>query len=162
MEDDEKKNDEPGTYVAGYFSDESQNQIFELAKKIGVPNLVPKDKYHVTIIFSKKTISYKGLNDLKEPWIVEAAEFHVFPTQSGKKCLVLKLDAPDLVHQHNKIMKKYKEATYDFDEYIPHVTLSYDMKDFEMPKNSELEVLGELEIVSEIAEPINNDFVASL
>lgn len=162
MEDSEKEEKEPGTYVAGYFSEESQDKIYALAKKLEIPNLVPKDKYHVTIIFSKKTIPYKGLNKLKDAWIVEVEKFHVFPTQSGKKCLVLKLDAPDLIHQHNKIMKKYKEATYDFDEYIPHTTLSYDLGDFKLPDNSELDGLGKLEIVEEIAEPINTDFVASL
>lgn len=162
MEDSEKEEKEPGTYVAGYFSEESQDKIYALAKKLGVPKLIPKDKYHVTIIFSKKTIAYKGLNDLETPWEVTAKQFHVFPTSSGEKqCLVLKLNAPDLVKQHKSIMKEY-DATYDFDEYIPHVTLSYDMGDFELPDNAELKELGTLEIVSEIAEPINNDFVASL
>lgn len=55
----------------------------------------------------------------------------VLPQQDGRQCLVLELDAPAVVERHLELMSLYPELTYDFDQYLPHITLSYDIGTFD-------------------------------
>jgi 2'-5' RNA ligase len=162
-EREEVEDEVNGSYVAVSFSEDSQNRLTDFAHNLKLSNLVPKDKYHVTVIYSRialpKEFKVQNLSEV-EPLIVTPKHFSVFPTQSGKKALVLELDSPELVERHTSIMDKY-DATYDFDEYKPHVTLSYDMGDFELPDDIDERAkneLGELEIIEEYHEPLQLDW----
>jgi 2'-5' RNA ligase len=122
----ESPDDARGTYAAFKLSDESKKQIKQIQK--AVKNPVPVDKLHVTLLYSRKEMVGLTDNDVKAYQEVPAtvAEWDIFPTQDGKRAMVLKLDAPALVHLHKEFMEKYK-GTYDHDEYIPHITISYDI-----------------------------------
>ena len=72
------------------------------------------------------------------PINAETAGLKIFKQQNGKNCLVTVLKSKDLTAHHETIMDKYG-ATYDFDTYIPHITLSYDIgdldaKNYKLPK----------------------------
>lgn len=56
----------------------------------------------------------------------------VFNTQDNKRCLVIKLESEYLTNRHKELMKNYPSLTYDYPEYIPHITLSYDIGDFDI------------------------------
>jgi len=60
--------------------------------------------------------------------------YHIFEGRNGKKILVLLLDSEDAVNRHQVLMKQH-ESTYDFPEYKPYITLSYDIEDFMRMKN---------------------------
>ena len=45
-----------------------------------------------------------------------------------EECLVLLLDCEEIEELHSKIMSNNPEVTYDFEQYIPHVTLSANFK----------------------------------
>lgn len=155
-----KAKDDSGTYVSGKFSEESCDELYDLVKELKIPNPVPKESFHVTIVYSPKTVKYKGLGELENPWIVIPKNLHIFHTQDGKNCLVMKLHAPELIEQHQMIVDDYG-AEHTFDEYIPHVTCSYDVgEDYKIPKKKIKKI--ELEIVEEISEPINKDYVKNL
>lgn len=102
--------------------------------KFNIPNLLAADKIRTTIIYSKtydniKTAEYKVMKPVA---IIDSIE--IWKTQGGKSALVAKLDAPDLSIRHNWLMKNHN-LTYDYDEYEPHITLSYDVPDdFVVPK----------------------------
>lgn len=120
-----------GSYVAVKYDDESRDKLYEFAEKLNLPNLLPKSKYHTTLIYSRK---YNP--DIKEdqslyPLKIKGKELHVFDTQDNKRALVMKFDSPELVERHNFLMSEY-QLQYDYDEYIPHITLSYDIGDMDV------------------------------
>lgn len=119
-----------GTYVGVKLDKESCKKIKELCKELDVPNRVPTDKMHSTIIYSRKHVPELKADNSKYPMIGTPTELHIFNTQDNKRALVLKLKCPKLVDRHNDIMSEY-QTTYDYPEYIVHVTLSYDCGEFD-------------------------------
>lgn len=124
-----------GIYVAVKYTERSLKEMFDkLSKIMVIPNQIPFDKIHSTIIYSKKydkleTAEYKVMKP-----VALAKSFEVWKTQNGKSALVVLLDAPDLSIRHKWLMKNH-DLTYDYDEYKPHITLSYDVPDdFDVPK----------------------------
>ena len=123
---------EKGTYAGVKLSKESNKIISEYAKGLGFPDPIAENDIHVTLLYSKKYVPNLKLRDeISEP--CTASGFEVFKTFDKKECLVLKLDCPYLMERHNELMDKY-DATYDYPEYKPHITLCYDLKGMKVPK----------------------------
>ncbi|QHJ78966.1 MAG: hypothetical protein [Caudoviricetes sp.] len=118
-----------GTYVAVTFSKESLDMFERLQRKLNLEKKTPTDKMHSTILFSRKKIDFPVLSDVYET-ASKKVQYQVFETQTGKRALVLLLDSEYLTHRHNLGMSL--GATYDYPEYHPHVTLSYDIGDMEV------------------------------
>ena len=83
------------------------------------------DELHCTFLYSDYIKNSNDLLDYSKDLTFTVKEFDLFDMQSnGKKCLVAKLDckgAHELFHHAIDL-----GATYDFPEYTPHITLSYD------------------------------------
>ena len=112
-----------GTYAAVTFTESSLDAIQDLQLNLGLLNPVPRDKLHSTITYSRVKIPY--LPYLNEYYIANSGRLDIWDTQNGDRALVLKLDSESLKERH-----KYSRAlgaTYDFEEYLPHVTLSYNI-----------------------------------
>lgn len=151
-----------GTYIAVSFTKESADKLQALSKSLEVENIVAKDKYHVTVVYSRKPFTDFTINGkLKKPWLVAPTELEIFETQSGSRALVLRLDAPKLVQRHEYFAREHG-ATYDFDEYKTHVTLSYDVgSDWEIPEDFEVtKMFKTLSIDEEYYEPLDNDWAS--
>lgn len=152
--------EEKGLYAAVKFSSDTIQKIIDFAGK-SIPNLLKKKDFHSTLIYSRKPV--KGfkptpkLNEFGQPTKFEIWES---PPNAFKKektyCLVMKYDCN---YMHNR----WKEAmdmgaTYDYDEYKPHVTLSYDVgKDFKISDLPSISKLGELKITNEYSEDLDVD-----
>lgn len=150
---------EKGVYVAVDYTRESSNRFINHFKAQGIPNLVRADKLHTTVIYSRKPFNfdeYKG--NTSRPLDLVFTEFkpHVFETQSGKRALVMLIeDADELTDRHNHIMTKY-DASYDFPDYIPHCTVSYDIGELDISKI--IEYTGTLHTSNEYVEPLDVDW----
>lgn len=118
-----------GTYVGVKLDDESCDRLKKLCKELGVPNRVPRDKLHSTIIYSRKHVPDLKADNSSYPIEATSIKLDIFDTKDKKRALVLKIKCKELVKKHNNIMSEY-DATYDYDEYIPHVTISYNCGDF--------------------------------
>ncbi len=83
---------------------------------------------HVTLIYSKK--KFKGI--IEVPFTKISAKVIGFKKFDNPKediyALALKLNCKKCKDLHNYLMKKY-DFRYDYDEYIPHLTISYKAKD---------------------------------
>lgn len=112
-----------GTYVAIKFNSDTCEQLQVLQNILNLPNKVPLDKLHSTICFSRIKIPYKALEETNFE-IGTAKSLEVFE-HKNKRALVLLLDSKFLEDRHKYSM--ILGATYDFPEYRPHVTLSYDI-----------------------------------
>lgn len=150
LEKTEKKKPD-GTYVGVTFNRETQNAIKKFIKSHDIPNMVGRNKMHTTIIYSRKYFVFDDFKAEIDPaWIGKAKEFHVWETRDEKKskALVLAYTCPELIKEHKRIMKEY-DATYDFPEYIPHITLSYDVGDNFSVDNLKVSDFPEIQIVGE-------------
>jgi hypothetical protein len=146
------------TYIAMLFDEESLEKLRTVSSVLDKPT--PASEFHITVIYSKKPTSAKGRGKLDKPVPVKLTKYSVFHTQTGKDCLVIEIESPEITARHEEIMKDYG-ASYDFDKYAPHITLSYDFTGDikELPK---LETLGDLYCVEEKFEPITEKSLLKL
>ena len=155
----EKKEDKPGTFVGAHFSAESKAKFMEAMKAMDVPNPLNKTEMHLTLIYSRKNLpEFKARGKMDPPIVVKAKKLNIFPTKDKVNALVVELDAPEMVARHESIMKEHG-ATYDYDKYIPHITLSYNCGDFDVDKHNVAEILGSLEIIEEYDEELELEWV---
>ena len=114
-----------GTYVGLRVLDASRDEIIKhcLRQRIAV-NLPPTEKsLHTTVIYSRTRCANIVSNDT----VIYPAlftRFACFDSSNGEKCLVILLDSPAIVARHLKLMSDHS-ATYDYEEYVPHITLNY-------------------------------------
>jgi hypothetical protein len=151
-----------GTYAAVKYSTKTQDKIAKFVKDLGIPNPLPASKLHTTVLYSRKYLEDLPHKTVKfdHPLSATMKGFDVWKTRpdDGSKptdCLVIKLDSPQLTMLHEVLMDLHK-ATYDFEKYTPHISLSYDIADFQTSKiSSHLKDFGNLEIVEFYVEDLD-------
>jgi hypothetical protein len=116
-----------GTYVAVKVLKPCSSYLYKFCQDKGIPtdqHMFEHD-LHTTLIYSRKPCP----DIITMPNLVHEAYFNgfdMFSNSHGEKCvLVMKLNAPTLVQRHLLLMEQH-QATYDFESYVPHITLSYD------------------------------------
>ena len=160
----ERRKEQRGTYAGLRFSKESLAKIEAYLKQNHLPNATRPSKLHVTLLYSRIPCDdYEAPGKLKTPYVCKVDGFEIFktsspdPSKEGWNALVARLDCPELIARHKLLMEEYG-ATYDFDEYIPHFTLSYNIEDLDwksLPKFS-----GTLELDFEYSEELDLDWAA--
>ncbi len=161
----ESKQPEAGTYVAVRFSKQSISDLIATCKQYDIPNLLDPDDFHATLIYSKTPAEgFKAIGEIDPPQVAKPQKFEIWPSShitlddgTHPKCLVLKIDAPDLVKRHKFIMDTY-DTTYDYDEYIPHVTISYNVGGMKIADLPDPKQLKPLDITQEYSEDLKQDW----
>lgn len=157
----ESKKTPDGTYVAVKLSEESKDKLYSAAEKMKVPNILDKKDYHTTLIYSRKYLpEFEAKGELNPPIAATISKLEIFTGKDGdQKVLVAVVDCPELVERHKSIMDEHK-ATYDFDEYVPHVTLSYNCNDFDVKSHDILENIESpfIEFVEEYSTDLDLDW----
>ena len=122
------------------------------------------DKRTTRLLYSRKYCpDYKPAGKLDKPLIGTGSGFEVWDSQADDdghvaKCLVMCYDCPDLIKRHKELMKEHG-ASYDFDEYKPHITFSYDINDgADIDKDELPKFATTIEIVEEYGEDLNLDW----
>ena len=149
--------EQQGTYAGVKFDNATKKAIREFTKQHNIPNVVPRDKLHTTVLYSRKHLpNYKPLGKFEDALEGEFKEFVIWKGQDEGLCLVMLFDCTELVQRHNQLMDEHK-ATFDYDEYRPHITLSYNVeKDFDV--NALDAYSGPINIVEEYHEPLTLDW----
>jgi hypothetical protein len=159
------KQSEKGTYSGVRFNEDTVNNIRTFIEEEEIPNGVPDNKLHSTILYSRKHCpNYEPRGDLDEPLVGTPTEFDVWqsqPDEDGNKsnCLIMKYDCDGLVERHKQLMDEH-DATFDYDKFRPHVTLSYDIGDMNID-NLDPSKIGDLNIVKEYGEDLDMDWARS-
>lgn len=148
-----------GTYAAVKLSKTSQDALHQYAVDNKIPNPIPKEKMHITLLYSRRSCpNYVPRGQIDPPMIATVKDRDVFLSRpdadDATRCLVLKLDCLELFNRHLELMNEHN-ATYDFPLYTPHVSLSYDIGDLDYLTLPMFE--GELEIVEEYAKDLDLD-----
>ena len=154
-----------GTYIAVHFSKDTQNKLSDLAEELGISreNRVERKKMHCTIVYSRKPFKDFTIHGkIDPPWIGTPTELEIFPTQTGKRVLVLRFDCPEMKKRHEYFNEEYG-AQYDYDEYKIHATLCYDVgEDWQIPKDFDIKsIVDKIEVSEEYYEPLNLDWAKS-
>lgn len=127
-----------GTYASLKLSQQSINELYDYVKFLGIPNAIDPSEYHATVIYSRKEIpraydynNFEVSHSLGNKLLADAKEWKIFPSKDMGHCLVLALDFPSAVEYHNHFMSM--GATYDYPEYIPHITIATNYTDAVIP-----------------------------
>lgn len=128
-----EKKDPDGSYVGVKFDDESLDLLCEFVKEQNIPGALNRPDFHSTVVYSRKYLpEYEAVGDIGKPWVATPKSFDIWESKPNayKKehtfCLVMEIDCPNMVDRHNMAREDHG-ATYDYDEYKPHITLSYDV-----------------------------------
>lgn len=152
----EKK--EKGTYAGAHFDDDTKERIKTFMEENEIPNPVPANKLHTTILYSRKHCpDYKPAGEID--FNGKPIEFVIWEGQDGNNCLVLRYECEELVKRHEELMDEH-DATYDFDEYNPHITLSYNAGDLD-PKTLDASKVGDIHLVEEYGEDLDLEWQAN-
>lgn len=146
-----------GTYAGVKFDTETNKALHKYMSDNDIPTSVRPDKLHSTLLYSRKHLpNYEPQGKIDPPWIGKPKKFDVWPSKdSGTDCLVLEYDCPELVKRHKELMKEH-DATYDFPDFKPHVTLSYDIGDLDVSALPDIKkAIPELKIVEEYKEDLD-------
>lgn len=147
-----------GTYAAVKFSDQTKGNIADYMAANDIPNPLPIDKMHTTLLYSRKYLpDYEPAGKYSNPMVGTPEQFEVWessPDEDGNRsmCLVLKFKCPELEARHEHLMKEHG-ATYDYDEYKTHITFSYNVGDMKVDNLPKFE--SDIEVVSEYGEDLN-------
>ena len=161
-----------GTYSDVIFSKASVKKIDEMLKDLNLKKDF-NDDFHCTLIYSKKPLPfYKTSKGTKQHLrkheakdkiskLVKIKEFGHFDTPEGKN-LHMVLDCYWCEQQFARAIRD--GAKYDYDKYIPHVTLMYDCtvdnKYFDIKDKDTKKYIGmSLELVEERITPLNEKWV---
>jgi len=127
-----------GVYIEAELDEKSKAKIKDFSKSIGIET--PFDDYHTTVIYSKKEVSEDILKKIRyfypENITVYGAAvgYEKFVNEEEDiYAVVLKVECAKLKALHEKLMQDFP-LTYDYDEYIAHITLTYKGKDIDIEK----------------------------
>jgi len=118
-----------GHYVAARVSKQTTSELESWCKKNGVP--VDSDFFdnlHITICYSTKLfpIDKTDMIDDLSDWTVKPIAFAKFGQDEDKKYLVLKVKCKQCSTRWQHYLDQ--GASYDFDEYIPHISIALNYK----------------------------------
>ena len=120
-----------GTYVSLEMSQDSRVMLDNYVEMtLGLKERVDPKTYHITVIYSRTPVpSAEQLLHMNTALPVEAqpVAYEVFPTKNDGQCLVLRLICPYATRINSQLT--LQGATSDYDEYKPHVTIAYNLKE---------------------------------
>lgn len=146
-----------GTFVAVRIHNKNEQAILRFIKEQNIPNAIPQDDIHITLVYSKKHLpTYQTVGAISE--IATPKKFTKFTSNPGdgtdkKQCLVLLVNS-DFLHDRQAELVSDYGATSDFDSYSPHITFSYDVGDFDVTQLGDFD--GDIDLVEEYHERLSN------
>ena len=115
-----------GLYVALKLDKKSSKKLYNWFKNQDIEP-ISKEDFHVTLVYSKKYISYYPT--LEEPIILNPTTFEI---KKLGDALVLSFEDKTLRNKWEYTQKL--GATWDYDGYIPHITIVYNTENIDPTK----------------------------
>lgn len=134
-----------GSYVDMKFSEDSLDKLMAVQRAIGLDNPTPRDKMHVTLMYSKKPSSDHYHKNDKSIKVKNRYRLEWFGPEQDVLVLVIE-DDEELQKRHAELRAYGMQHSYD--EFTPHVTLAYNQAQKELPSIEELNI-GSLKLVGE-------------
>ncbi len=116
-----------GTYIAVSVDRLSAKKIRHFAEDHDIDSPVPEEEMHCTILSTKDFLKgFEAEGVLIEPYMINGFELEVWDMKNGNNALVAKFKSEELTARYNAILKEFSNATPLHDEFIPHISISYD------------------------------------
>lgn len=145
-----------GSYMAVKLSPDTVSRVHKYIKDAGIPNGTAAEKLHSTLMYSRVFLpDMKAKGKLDDPYTGTPKKLEVWDSQDGNRCLVLKIDSADLEERHKELMSRHKNATWDYPDFTPHITLSYDIGDLDISNLPDLSNIGEILYDNEYGEDLD-------
>ena len=113
-----------GTYVALLMKKPSRDLLDNFVEmNLGLDERIDPDTYHITVIYSKMPVPDAEALERKTNATAKCTGYEVFPTKTGDKCLVMRMECTEAVRLNAHLQTK--GAVSDYDTYKPHVTICY-------------------------------------
>ena len=139
-----------------YRSVDNAAEIIKWAKDQGFKTTLKAEDLHVTVIYSRNSVDWFKLGDnWSGDW--ETGKLKIRPggpramAEFGKGAIVLQFQSGDLWWRNKQAQEM--GASWDYDDYQPHITITYDKGDVDLdtvkPYN------GKIELGPEVFEPID-------
>lgn len=121
-----------GVYVALRVLGQANDVLNAFIVSSGFPAIgtLKERRRHVTVIYSRAYVELQPLKSVL--YQARGKRLRVFDEADGRRCLVVELDAPEVVARHNGLLLQHPDLKHDFEDYIPHITLSYDIGSFDV------------------------------
>jgi len=128
-----------GTYVGLKITKDCRSKLQELVENLGLENPIKSSLFHTTLINSKKELTeFEARGKLSEPIVAKVKGLKVFDSKEGNKVLVLSISSSEIMKRNSEITSEHK-ATSDYDEFVPHITLSYNEPNAEGLKDQKID-----------------------
>jgi len=123
-----------GIYIELECDGDSKRRLKEYVKQTIDPDS-KYDDFHTTLIYSKKPfdgeINLEIGKDLNKVYAKPIGFKKFINEKENIYAIVIELKCIVCEIAHKELMKKYK-FKYDYDKYIPHITLTYNGKDIDI------------------------------
>jgi hypothetical protein len=126
--------------------------IVDWAKSQGFATTLPSDDMHVTVAFSKNKVDWGHLGDSFDRLRLTGGERSLQRFDGG--ATVLRFESGDLARRWEELCDK--GASWDYDEYHPHVTISYKADDVDLSKVKPYD--GPIMLGPEITQEVKSDW----
>ena len=91
-----------------------------------IPRCVGAEGFHVTLIYSRTALhEFAPIGRLEEPLVAKPRRFVTVATRPRQ--LLLEIECAAVVARHREIMDRHPEARNHLGDFLPHITLSYDI-----------------------------------
>ena len=148
--DEIKKTKQLGTYAGVRFTKDTVAALQKYIEDNEIPH--PENDFHATLLYSRKHLPKYFPINYDPPMPGKFKELKMLGP--NKNALVISFDAPELEKRHKELRKEHN-ADWDFDSFIPHVTLSFDIEDIDVDELPDPKFSIKME--KEYSEEINED-----
>ena len=139
-------------YVAVHLSSETEEQVRWYCAE-NMPGMKINDDLHSTLIFSKKP-KEERLKRKQFKWEWKFKKFSKFWDDWAS--IVIELDSEDM-KGYNRELVKENWFISDFDEYLPHISISYEWQDIDIDNLPPLDIVYNLE--HDFIEDIDDEYM---
>lgn len=138
-------------------------ELIRWAKAQGFETTLPADDMHVTVLFSRTAVDWMKMGspwseDTKGELTVPPGGARIVEPLGDKGAVVLLFNASALSWRHEEMVRN--GASHDFDEYQPHVTITYAGSDVDLTDVEPYR--GELRFGPEIFEELDDDWASKV
>jgi len=145
----------PGTFVGVKFDQSTIDSLMDWIDSMGLETHEPADELHTTVLLDKEHEFDWEPQSFESPIEVSPETFSLDLFGQDKNVLVLKYQCDELADRHSRGMEEHN-LSWDFPEYSPHVTLSYDGSNIDIESLSPPDF--PLNISHEYVQPFNQDY----
>jgi 2'-5' RNA ligase len=104
-------------------------EFIDWAKSQGFEKTLEAKELHVTVAFSKKEVDWSNIKSLTNTIKISNGKRKV-QKLGDEGAVVLRFESTELKNRWREILNH--GASWDFDDYHPHVTITYDGKDLNL------------------------------